>query len=52
MAEEEQEAEMLASLILERFSLADSHEQMSLNTEHAELFERLASSLETKREEH
>jgi len=50
--EEEQEAEILASLILERFPLADSNEEMESDPKEAELLKRLASSLETTREEH
>lgn len=51
MVDEEQEAEMLASLILERFPLADSQADTALDPNDAALLRRLASSLETKCEE-
>ena len=50
--EEEREAEMLASLILERVPLADSHDESPPSPEDADLLERLASALETTWEEH
>lgn len=51
LAEEEQEAEMLASLILERTPFTVSTNESFVDRQHADLLGRLASSLEANREE-
>ncbi|HLI52105.1 MAG TPA: hypothetical protein VKU87_09920 [Thermomicrobiaceae bacterium] len=51
LAQEEQEAEMLASLILEQVPLTDSTKETVVDQQNAGLLERLAFSLEAKREE-